>query len=70
VEIAEVINFNLKGGWGKDEAGIGLRQEVMKYVWNKYKLMIELNIDAGETAPEGIPFLGRSDDMEKATKIK
>lgn len=64
--VATVINFNLKGGWKDDEK---FRAEVMQYVWERYQMMIELNIDEGESAPIGVPFLGRSDNMEKATNI-
>ena len=67
--VAEVINFNVffPSSIPKDERK--LPHEIIRYAWVRYGLMVELNIDAGETAPKGIPFLGRSDSMQNASKI-
>lgn len=59
IGVAEVLNFNVKN----------MPLEAVFYVWKKYGLMVERNIDAGEGAPYGVPFLGRSDKMEEATII-
>lgn len=31
--------------------------------------MVELNVDAGETAPKGIPYFGRSDKMQHTSNL-
>ena len=68
-DIAEVINFNVffPSSMPKDERK--LPHEIIRYAWDRYGLMVELNIDAGETAPNGIPYLGRSDTMQNASKV-
>jgi len=67
--VAEVINFNVffPSSMPKDERK--LPHEIIKYAWERYGLMVELNMDRQESAPKGIPFLGRSDSMQNASKI-
>src|SRR3989344_4414537 len=58
---AEVINFHLM-----DEQK--LPPEIIRYTWQKHRLMTEVNIDESETAPLGIPFLGRTDYLDSASE--
>lgn len=67
--VAEVINFNVFYPPSIPEGERKLPHEIIRYVWENYGFMVELNIDAGETAPKGIPFLGRSDEMQNASKV-
>jgi hypothetical protein len=67
--VAEVINFNVLYPQSMPKDKRKLPHDVIKYVWDRYGLMVELNVDAGETAPKGVPFLGRSDSMQNATKV-
>lgn len=67
--VAEVINFNVLYPPSMPKSEQKLPRDVIGYVWDRYRLMVELNVDAGETAPEGVPFLGRSDNMQNTTKV-
>lgn len=68
-DVAEVINFCVFYPPSIPEGKRKLPHEIIRYVWEKYGLMVELDIDAGETAPKGIPFLGRSDSMQNASRV-
>ncbi|OGD85228.1 hypothetical protein A2164_01720 [Candidatus Curtissbacteria bacterium RBG_13_35_7] len=66
---AEVINFNAYYPSSTPKEERRLPHEIIRYTWEKYGLMVELNIDKGETAPKGVPFLGRSDKMQNASTV-